>query len=85
MKGAKSSKMTSGIGERKKGSIKLNAGKLPKLTQKSVVSFLATVKRETQNYQYSVKGNRKGLPLQDNFLIYFPATSLPPIITAVLR
>ena len=73
--------MTSG---KENNIIELN-GKLLKWTQKLVLKFLAAVKREKRNYQYLMTGNRKGLPLQDSFLICFPATSFPPTIATALR
>lgn len=73
--------MTSG---KENNIIELN-GKPLKWTQKLVLKFLAAIKREKQNYQYLMTGNRKGLPLQDSFLIYFPAISFPPTIATVLR
>ena len=73
--------MTSG----KENNIRELNGKLLKWTQKLVLKFLAAVKREKRNYQYLMTGNRKGLPLQDSFLICFPATSFPPTIATALR
>lgn len=77
--------MTNGSRERKNNTLKFNARKQLKLTQTLVLSFVATIKRETQNYPHLIKRTSKGSPLQNSFLIYLPATSLPPKSTIDLR
>lgn len=77
--------MTNRSGEGKNKTLKFNARKQLKLTKTLVLSFVATIKRETQNYPHLIKRTSKGSPLQNSFLIYLPAASLPPKSTIDLR